>query len=705
MKKSAAILLLVILNLFSIEALSQNKELDSLLGLLQNRQSEDTVKVNLLNNIAINFFYTEIDKTLIYAERANTLSDKINFVKGNSQSQRIMGVYYWAKSEYKKSLTFHQRSLKLSKEIGDKKGIANCYNNIGLVLKTQGNFPKALEYYQNSVKINIELNNRVEASSAYNNIGMIYYIQQDYSRGLEYFQMSLKISEELDDQRGISSTYNNIGLIYNNQGFYNKALIYYQNSLKINKELSNKKEISNTYNNIGIIHLKQNNYSKAIFYFQEALKVNEEVGDRSIEILSFKSLGELYLLQNNLEEAYYYAKKAFILAEEIEYLTLIIESSELLSRICNAIGYYKEAYTYQVIYKSMNDSLNKAENIKKIATLEYQHKYEQDKQLAEQELQKINDLNAEELKRQKVIRNSLIVGFLLLIIIVFIVYRNFIQKQKANTILTEQKEEIQSQAEELDIRNGKLRDLNATKDKFFSIISHDLKNPFNTLLGMSNLLLDEDQDYNEQQRKEFLQHINDSSSKTYKLLENLLTWSNSQTGMINYVPEKIKLKPLIDELVLLFKESSEIKDIKIMLAVEKSSNVFGDRNMLDATLRNLISNAIKFTPKGGEISIKAEAYEKESLFTKIVIQDTGIGISKEKQAKLFNISEEVITKGTEDETGTGLGLILCKEFVEKQGGTIWIESEEGKGTSVYFTIPNKKIAAKKNKDTSQEKLV
>lgn len=229
-----------------------------------------------------------------------------------------------------------------------------------------------------------------------------------------------------------------------------------------------------------------------------------------------------------------------------------------------------------------------------------------------------------------------------------------------------------------------LRESNNTKDKFFSIIAHDLKSPFVSLVGFSNMLNEEFDNFDTEKKKEFISIINRQSQSTFKLLENLLFWSNSQRGVLDFNSEKINLFLLSEETCELLNQSAINKSIKLSNRLPENILVEADKDMLSSVIRNLLSNAIKFTLKGGEVIITAENKQQH---TEIVINDNGVGIAKEFQSKLFDISESTSTKGTENETGTGLGLILCKEFVEKHGGLIWVESELGKGSSFHFTIP------------------
>ncbi len=238
---------------------------------------------------------------------------------------------------------------------------------------------------------------------------------------------------------------------------------------------------------------------------------------------------------------------------------------------------------------------------------------------------------------------------------------------------------------------AKLIESNKTKDKFFSIIAHDLRSPFSSMLGFSEILQSNYEKYSVEKQKKFLSIINEGIKNTSKLLDNLLLWSRSQQGTIIYNPQNLNLYLLSYEVIELLSQS--IKNKSIVLSNEMSEDTFidADEDMLSTILRNLISNAIKFTHKGGEIILKAhiDISNKENRFAEISVIDNGLGVSKKMQSKIFDIGENTSTEGTENEGGTGLGLILCKEFVEKHDGKIWVESETNKGSKFTFTLPLK----------------
>lgn len=250
--------------------------------------------------------------------------------------------------------------------------------------------------------------------------------------------------------------------------------------------------------------------------------------------------------------------------------------------------------------------------------------------------------------------------------------------------LTKKNFEVESQAKELEKQRTELEALNTTKDKFFAIIAHDLKNPFSTVLGLSELLAREFETFDSDSLKNFITQIYKYSNNTFNLLENLLQWSMVQTGRMPMRPKLVNLNHIIDENIDLLSGNAVNKGITITKQTCTECCAYVDANQTTTVVRNLLSNAIKFTSAEGKISIQVVPHDE---FWQISVKDTGIGISEKDQKKLFLIGSNPSTTGTLQETGTGLGLILCKEFVERNGGKIWVESHVGKGSTFNFTVP------------------
>ncbi len=239
----------------------------------------------------------------------------------------------------------------------------------------------------------------------------------------------------------------------------------------------------------------------------------------------------------------------------------------------------------------------------------------------------------------------------------------------------------------LELSENNLKETNISKDKFFSIIAHDLKNPFNNIIGFSELLLEDFDNYSKNKVKKILGWINESSTQGYNLLENLLNWSRSQTGRLHWNPESIDLIKLIVSEAELLKKTAIKKNVDLNYPENVQFMSFADTNMVRTVVRNLISNAIKFTPSSGKVEVMVENCQKEG-FLRISVIDTGVGISEAAMEDIFKIDKNTSTLGTDNESGTGLGLILCKEFVEKNGGELLVKSKSGEGSVFYFTLPS-----------------
>jgi len=276
-------------------------------------------------------------------------------------------------------------------------------------------------------------------------------------------------------------------------------------------------------------------------------------------------------------------------------------------------------------------------------------------------------------------------GIILIIIIVKRRERKLLrEKKKLETNVLERTAEIVLQKEKVEEQSEELKDLNATKDTFFSILAHDLKNPFSNLYSMSELISKNYESLDEEEKLTMLRKMNKSTEFIYNLLENLLTWSNTQRGRIEYNPSSFSLSNLIQENLNLHRIPSENKGVSLKSDVVDDIQAYGDREMINTVLRNLMNNAVKFTDKEG--SVKVSAMERDG-YVEVRVEDKGVGISQENIKKLFRIDVKFKSAGTGGETGTGLGLILCKEFVEKNGGEIWVESGDGAGSAFIFNIP------------------
>ncbi len=244
--------------------------------------------------------------------------------------------------------------------------------------------------------------------------------------------------------------------------------------------------------------------------------------------------------------------------------------------------------------------------------------------------------------------------------------------------------------EEIRRKNEELSRLNAEKDKFFSIISHDLRNPFNGFLGLTNLLLDEFSALSESEIKQYITDLNQSAGTLYLLLEDLLAWARIQQGLMPFSPVPLELKPVAGKSLAILSETARLKKVTVENSIPDGLIASADQNMLQAVFSNLITNAVKFTPQSGKVTLSAETWENE---VTVSVKDTGIGMSEKVSSGLFSLSGTAGRTGTDGEPGTGLGLILCREFIEKHNGKIWVESREGHGSNFKFTLPVRPVSS------------
>jgi len=245
--------------------------------------------------------------------------------------------------------------------------------------------------------------------------------------------------------------------------------------------------------------------------------------------------------------------------------------------------------------------------------------------------------------------------------------------------------ELEATNSDLQEKEAMLEESNRTKDKFFSILAHDLIGPFSSVIQLYDMVFTGK--VAGKQKEQFMQQVSDALKNTYRLLENLLVWSRSQRGKISFEPQKISLKAISNEVIETLNQQFENKSLHVENAIPSDSFVRADKNMLKTVLRNLLSNAIKYTPKEGQIKLEAGKPSRNG-FLKVRVNDNGVGIDEELQSSLFKLSESFSKEGTENEMGSGLGLILCREFVEKHEGRIRVESQPGEGSTFIFTIPS-----------------
>jgi signal transduction histidine kinase len=454
------------------------------------------------------------------------------------------------------------------------------------------------------------------------------------------------------------------------KGDQDSALIFLMRALRMAEENKDEETRLSALVNLGNIAWDQDDFKTALQYFTDAYQ-SPLIPYRNMQRAALLvNLGGVYLELGDLANAEKFTKSGLMLAHEQKFVTYEKSACKTMGDIEAKKGNYKEALEYIVRYSSLQDTLGSEMVKHKVAEAVFRNELKQ----KEQEnilLQKNNEIKQKTILIQGfyIITAS---GILLLVLLLLFVNRRNSRRQQAMNQL-------------LDLKNKELHELNLTKDKFFSIISHDLRGPFNGFLGLSKLMAESLQELTHEEIQKMAGALRDSATNLFRLLENLLEWSRMQQDSIKFNPDSTLLMPLIAETMRPVLDSSNKKEVEISYEIPGDLEVFADKHMLASTIRNLTTNAVKYTPKGGKVTIAAKLLPGNSV--EISVRDTGIGMTPEMVDDLFRLDVESNRSGTENEPSSGLGLLLCKDFVEKHGGKIWVESEEGKGSTFYVTFP------------------
>jgi len=544
-------------------------------------------------------------------------------------------------------------------------GLKSYY--IGRYYSKKGFNDKALEKYFESEDYFKKSNNSVMLSKSYSMIGAVYRHLKDYKKSVEYFKMSYQYSSS-NDSIVRATILNRIGDMHRDLDNIDSSFYYYHQSLNLcgPKDSS---IIANNLNNLADLFTTKLMFDSAYYYYNKSISYLDSTGIVSEIAENYTSLAELKMLQNNYDDAISYIEKSI----------KILESNEANYELNNA---YQKAIS---IYKKVGLKDSVIVYLEKLSDLENNASKEKLKQgltALEMELS-LNDLQTISEFNKKI--NYLLIAIVVLVMLMGVMLWFQIRRKKAeNLILSKQKEEIEKAKIELEHAYHDIHDLNATKDKFFSIIAHDLRNPLGSFKEITRLLHESYDDFSEDDRKEFLEMLKHSSENIHSLLENLLEWSRTQRGTLDFNPVRFNLRDIVENTISLHRINADTKSIHINNDVSPDTFLIADPNLMTTVIRNLISNAIKFTPEKGIITIESFA-EPESI--NIFVNDNGIGMTSDIIDKLFRIDVNVTTLGTSKEKGTGLGLILCKEFVERHGGNIWAESKPGEGSKFKIRLP------------------
>lgn len=644
---------LLILFLVQSTFLLAQANLDSLMKSISGKP--DSTRVRILNDYAWINRSKDPHSALKSGEEALKIGRATDNKNLQARSLNLMGVVYRNLGNYDKSINVYRNALRLAEEVKDSIQIAYSFNNIGGIYRLEGNNALALEYIIKALDVFEKLGNKEGMSFCTINIGLIYRRQGNYIKALEYLNYTLRLREEIKDRPGRALAMNLIAEVHFDIGEMNAALKYYYEVEKEYEAVDDKKGLAATWGGIAGVFYEQKDFSKALEYRQKSLELSIKINYLEGQVHNHINLGLIYAQLENFKQADIEFAEALKIANSMKEIYVQIDTYKNFAKYNELKNDFKEALHYFKKYTSLKDSVMKQENVALLAEMEAVYKSER----AEKE----NSVLSKDLELKEKQRNYLIVIVFLILVMVVIVYGRYYSKK---------------------IANKKLEESNAVKDTFFRLIAHDLKTPFNAIFGYTEILKEDFSQLTEKEKLKFIDNIGNAAKQSYQLLENLLMWSQSQAGRLDFNPLKIDLKLNILESKELLMPAAKNKNINIKIDCDDNLTVFADPQMLTTVFRNLISNAIKFTYPGGSITITAI---EEPNDVNVSVIDTGMGMNMETVKKLFKLNEISTHNGTQGEKGTGLGLILCKDFIQLHKGRIWVESELGKGSKFIFTLP------------------
>lgn len=639
----------------------------------QYEQGSDTAKLNILFNIISSTELENVDTALTLSYKALELATKIKDSIEMAYAMQLVAIYSNIVSKHQDALKYDLEALRLIKKANDPSLEVTFLNNVGEDYFYLDLYNEAYDYYSQSLDKAKQVEDRLSEAIATFNMGRVLKNMGQYTKAKEYILEAMKISEDIDDIAGIAYAKNDLAEIYITENNFDQALEELQEAYVLSDSLREDILTPQILVQTAAAYDHKGDYSNALSKYDSALEIYKSQNNQSGIGQSYYGKGNVTLHIGDLKEAKRYYQQCEKIAGDINDNELMIQCHRAMSILYESDNDFQSALLYYKKYKHLEDSIFSEKKKEQFAQI--QIKYETANK--DIEIQLLNQKEAQQdskLKNEEFIRNILVVILAFTAVLLFSLYKNNEKRRRINDLLIEQQKEIKSKSKELS-------SLLEMKDKFFSIVSHDLRSPINALVGILDIL--DEGNLTQQELKDVSHSLKIRLDNTRKLLDTLLDWAMLQMNEIKIHKEEIVLTDLVESNLAYFREVGD-KKIDFVNAVKDDQMVAADRNMLDLIIRNLVSNSIKFTEEGGKVEVTTEYGPKKSLI--VMIKDNGIGMSSDQMEKLFDTSTLYTTRGTANEKGTGLGLRLCKEFVERMGGNIWVESVEGKGSTFKFTI-------------------
>lgn len=537
-----------------------------------------------------------------------------------------------------------------------------------------GRMHEAITYFMESASLYGKQSKYNAQALCFFQIALIQHKAENLVEAQDFYNKALTTSDSLD-HRTMINCWNGLALIKREAGEYDAAEKDFRSAYEIAVREHDDAWVAILLGNIGSIHYKEGNYDSALIYYQKNLGLVKRTKEFENQIETYTNLGKIYIAKNNVKYAFAYLDSAidFIASKKIHFNDFFNPMDEINRQYAMAYsqqGDYKKAFEFFAKYHDLSEQKQDRLNSRSLRQLQLSYSYQQ-KQNELELLQKVNQANVATIRQQQYLEYASVLVIVLLSVLAFVTFKTARQRKKLNKDLAR--------------TNTELERLNNMKNKLFSVISHDLRTPLGNLAAILNLY--QSGDLNAKDVASVAARLSQQVTASGYVLENLLEWAKSELRDVKNNPENVLLIEKIRKVLHQFEGDLKVKEITISNEVPGDIVVWADRAQLQIIVRNLLTNAIKFTRPGGTIRISGKQYSNT---VQLTITDNGVGMNEEQVRKLFQHDQMGTTLGTNQEKGSGIGLLITKELVTNNGGSIEVESQKEKGTTFTIVLPSKK---------------
>jgi signal transduction histidine kinase len=644
--------------LLTFNAKPQSFAIDSMKRILRATTTVDTNKIQLYLQLSKEWAKINADSARAYSEKSFQLASEIKYISGQADARVIQGKLSMESGEYAKAYEYYMEALHKYTILNDETGIATVYSGLGDTYLMQEDYTKALRYLTQSLNAYQKAKSKEGMATTYLKIGTLNFKTYNNDKALQSYEKALNLANSIHHKKIAATAYNNIGTVYSQMGLYNKALTALIRSKNLSLISNMLPSVAEAYKNMGVAYRQLKNYDSSYVSFNIALNFFIQLKNKEGIAKTYQGLSELFVDKRDFTKAKEFITLSNEYASGVKNNPILFENYRILVYVSKSEGDNAAAFNFYDKLLVLKDSLFNAEKVSNIEKLKSGY-----------ELEKKQEENT--LKTRQ--RNTLFIAFGVAAVFMILLCFSILQIKRKRKLLLEQKSELESQKKELE-------ELHVVKDKFFSILSHDLRSPMVNILGLLNIITS-DNSISEKDKNMMFESLKSSTTSTLETMDNMLAWGKQQIKDNKSEIEEVNIHEVADRVCRFLKHSADNKAVKFVNHINSDVHIMADNNRLEFVLRNLMSNALKFSHYNSKVELWTSA---DDTYVNIHVKDFGTGMKKELQERLFDVNKTRSIQGTAGEMGTGLGLILSKEFINQNKGSLLVTSEPGEGTT--FTI-------------------